>query len=197
MQSNKAELISEICQELTKGNIQSAATLGKEGYPWKSIVPEKRSMNQCKSLQVFRRDGFMDRYFGMKLVFPGALLLLGELVPEVFPHSATWKSSDSHIVYWELWPAVDHVVPISRGGKDDESNFATTSTLHNSAKAQWLLEELGWELHPPGKIDEWDGMLAWFLSYLEENKEFHPSGSILSWQKIAEKEFPVAMAGMR
>jgi hypothetical protein len=74
---------------------------------------------------------------------------------------------NTHPAYWELFPTLDHVVPIARGGWDDEANLVSTSTLHNSAKANWTLEELGWSLHPPGALSQWDGLLAWFLGFAE------------------------------
>ena len=39
---------------------------------------------------------------------------------------------------------IDHVIPVARGGADDESNVVTTSMLRNSAKSNWLLDEVGW-----------------------------------------------------
>ena len=35
--------------------------------------------------------------------------------------------------------------------------------LRNGAKGNWLLEELGWSLHPPGDMESWDGLLGWFV----------------------------------
>jgi HNH endonuclease len=52
--------------------------------------------------------------------------------------------------FWEVGATIDHVVPVTRGGADDESNWVTTSMARNSAKMNWTLEELGWTLHPPG-----------------------------------------------
>lgn len=55
---------------------------------------------------------------------------------------------------------MDHVVPIARGGDHGDENLVTTSFLRNQAKSSWTLEELGWTLHPPGNISEWDGLLS-------------------------------------
>jgi hypothetical protein len=52
---------------------------------------------------------------------------------------------------------------VSRGGTDDESNWATTSMLRNSAKANFTLDELGWSLCSPGDMKDWDGLLGWFI----------------------------------
>jgi len=80
---------------------------------------------------------------------------------------------------------VDHLVPVTRGGADDESNWVTTSMARNSAKMNWTLDKLGWALHPPGDAREWDDMMRWFLEYTEAHPETLPSGSIRQWRRAA------------
>jgi hypothetical protein len=31
------------------------------------------------------------------------------------------------------------------------------------------VDDLGWELHPPGAAAEWDGLSRWLVDYLEAN----------------------------
>jgi len=62
-------------------------------------------------------DGFIDRYSGQRLVFPGALRLLSHLLPAQFPFHTNWKTDSCHLAFYELFPTIDHVVPISRGGR--------------------------------------------------------------------------------
>lgn len=50
--------------------------------------------------------------------------------------------SECHIVYWELFPTIDHIVPVARGGRNSEENWVSTSMLRNSAKFNGTLEEL-------------------------------------------------------
>ena len=71
--------------------------------------------------------------------------------------------SECHLAYWQLFPTVDHIISVARGGAGEESNWVCTSQLRNSAKSNWLLEELGWQLHEPGDLKEWDGLLKWFI----------------------------------
>ncbi|HEX6641798.1 MAG TPA: HNH endonuclease, partial [Thermoanaerobaculia bacterium] len=73
---------------------------------------------------------------------------------------------------WELCPTLDHVVPIARGGSDDESNWVTTSMLRNSAKANWTLEELGWTVLPDEQLRKWDGLTNWFVGYLAKESRW-------------------------
>lgn len=60
-----------------------------------------------------------------------------------------------------------------------------TSQLRNSAKANWLLEELGWELYPPGDFSKWDGLVNWFVRYVERYPVFLQDGYLNSWYKTA------------
>ena len=95
--------------------------------------------------------------------------------------------SDCHIVYWELFPTVDHVMPLARGGEDNETNAVSTSMLRNSAKSSWLLEELGWELQPAGKLEEWDGLFYWFLEYIGNHKDYLQDRYIQRWYRAATR----------
>ncbi len=99
--------------------------------------------------------------------FPPVLRVLTVLLPDQFPFHRNWKMAETHQVYWDLFPTLDHIVPIARGGGDYEDNLVSTSMLRNSAKANSTLEELGWSLHPPGDITRWDGMLAWCVKFIE------------------------------
>jgi len=136
-------------------------------------------------MEVFIRDGFVDRYNGERLLFPGTLRLLSLVLPEVFPAHPNWKMSESHIMYWELFPTIDHIIPISRGGKDEISNWVTTSMLRNQAKSNWTLDELGWELCEPGRISDWDGMTSWFLNYTQQDLSANDHAYIKQWARIA------------
>jgi hypothetical protein len=120
-------------------------------------------------MNLFIRDGFIDRYTGNRLISPGVLRLLQVVLGEDFPAHPNWKVSETHPAFWELFPTVDHLVPVSRGGRDDESNWVTASMLSNQAKAQWSMEDLGWKLHPRGAVEEWDGLSGWLVAYLSEN----------------------------
>ena len=137
-------------------------------------------------MQVFLRDGFVDRYTGKRLVLPGTLRVIGYLLPNAFPMHPNWRMAESHIAFWELFPTVDHVVPVARGGVDDKSNWVCTSMLKNQAKGHWTLEELGWDLQPAGRLDDWDGMTTWFFEYSESHPDLVNESRYLSrWKRAA------------
>src|SRR5437867_9292818 len=85
-----------------------------------------------------------------EVIFPPVLRLVSRLLPNEFPYDLNWKMSRCHPAFCELFPTMDHVIPVSRGGTANLANLVCTSMLHNSAKANWTLEELGWKLHPLG-----------------------------------------------
>ncbi len=109
------------------------------------------------------------------------------MLPEEFPAHPNWKMSASHIMFWELSPTLNHVVPVARGGADDESNLVTTSMLRNSAKSNWSLDELGWHLLPPGDFTHWDGMLRWFLAFIEHDASHLSDSYTRSWHVAASR----------
>lgn len=170
--------------------MSSAQMLATSEYPFTSTSNAGRKYTEYQMTVVFKRDGFVDRYSGTKLVFPGTLRLLSRLMLEEFPARPNWKMSESHIVYWELFPTVDHIVPISRGGTDDDTNWVTTSMLRNSAKSNWTLDELGWSLLSPGDYAKWDGLLGWFLAYLKREQTHLEDQYIRRWQRAARRIRP-------
>ena len=99
--------------------------------------------------------------------------------------------TETHMVYWELFPTIDHIVPVARGGPDDEENWVTTSMLHNSAKSNWTLEELGWQLVPPGDFKQWDGLLGWFVTFLQQQQSHLADKYIRRWHRAALAVQPV------
>jgi len=159
----KASVIDSICQAIDLGDLAQASAVAKERYPFTPAANAGRRYSAYESTRIFQRDGFIDRYSGERLIFPGTLRLLSTLMPDEFPAHRNWKMSESHIVYYELFPTVDHVVPVARGGADDESNWVTTSMFRNAAKGNARLEDLSWTLLPPSADREWDGLMRWFV----------------------------------
>jgi hypothetical protein len=78
------------------------------------------------------------------------------------------------------------LAPVTKGGVDDETNWFTTSMMRNAAKMNWSLEELGWELHPPGKLDDWDGMIGWFVEYASTHPAILSNDSLKRWYRSAK-----------
>jgi hypothetical protein len=178
--------LAEVCALLTSGNVTDARNVLQTRYPFVAPQFSKRTYTPKESMNVFVRDGFIDRYSGARLVFPGTLRLIHRMAPEEFPFQKNWKMSETHIAFWDLFPTVDHEFPIARGGKDCIDNWVTTSQLRNSAKANWILEELGWHKYPEGDLSVWNGLTSWFLDYVNHHPEQLDDSYIRTWHMAAE-----------
>ena len=181
----KADVLARICALLLEGNRSKAAAVARTEYPFDGRLAISRRYNRLHAMRIFVRDGFLDRYTGNKLVFPGALLLLSRMLPEEFPTHPNWKMSATHFAYWELWPTIDHVVPVTRGGLDEASNWVCTSMIRNAAKGHWKLEELQWPLRSGGDYRDWDGLTAWSLEVLTREPTHLEDKGISAWRKAA------------
>ena len=185
MRSDKADIVSEICRLVSAGDPSGAADRVAHEYPFEPVATVARRHGPMESTKLFVRDGFIDRYSGTRLVFPGVLRLLSITMPSAFPYQLNWKMSETHEAYWELSPTIDHVEPIARGGADHPLNLATTSMLRNTVKSNWTLAQLGWTLHAPGQMQDWDGLLGWFHTHLAANPALLEHAPIRRWHKAS------------
>ena len=182
----KADVVARVCGALLEGDRDRASALATAEYPFVANANAGRAYTEVQSTCIYRRDGFLDRYTGDRLIFPGTLRLLSKLMPAEFPSHPNWKMSATHMIYWELFPSIDHVVPVARGGADSEENWVTTSMVRNAAKAHWTLEELGWTLRPIDTSTGWDGLTGWFLDYLHDRTEHQSNPYLARWLRAAK-----------
>jgi hypothetical protein len=187
-QGDRAAVIGRAVQTLRKGGLAAASNILLAEYPFLAVTPEGRRYTEVQSLHVFMRDGFTDRYSGQRLVFPGVLRLLSRLLPQEVPFHRNWKVAETHPAYWELFPTIDHVLPLSRGGADNDLNWVTTSMVRNAAKANWTLEDLGWTLTPKGSLGEWDGLMGSFLEYVESDGSVLEDAYLRRWHSAGVRK---------
>jgi 5-methylcytosine-specific restriction endonuclease McrA len=184
--TEKSAVIAAICRTLSESRPEDASRMLRRDYPFAPEPVVKRVHAPAESTRVFVRDGFRDRYSGHRLVFPGVLRVLSAVFPTEFPYHPNWKPDVTHPAYWTLGATIGHLVPVSRGGAEDESNWVTTSMTRNSAKLDWTLEELGWSLQPPGEMREWDGLVGWFMDYTAAHAESLANPAMRQWRRAAE-----------
>ncbi|MCM3568683.1 HNH endonuclease [Neobacillus mesonae] len=183
----KAMLISKVCDLIESGEKESGAELINLNYPFKKIDYVKRHYTKAYMLSIFVRDGFKDRYSGEKLLFPPVLRILSKIYPNEFPFHPNWKYNECHPAYWDLLPTIDHITPVTLGGTNEKGNLVTTSMKRNSAKSNFTLDELGWNLYPPGKLENWDGKLSWFIKIIKAYPPFLEHSYIKEWYIAAQK----------
>jgi hypothetical protein len=182
---DRADIIASACSLITQGDSDAARRSLLHDYPCASASTARNSWSLRRLVAVFVRDGFTDRYSGTRLIFPGTLRALSLLINDAFPYHRNWKQNATHPAFWELYPTIDHVVPVARGGADDESNVVTTSMLRNSAKSNWLLDELGWSTQLFAPAVGWDGLLPWFLTSWDERPLLHQDNTLRGWYRAA------------
>lgn len=197
------DLAARIASLLRASAEPSDELLDKHGFPRSFATIERtarRSIPPSKQIEVYYRDHFIDRYTGEHLIFPGALLLLGELYPDAFPKAgagAGWRIGKCHWIYWRLWPTVDHVVPIAKGGAAlDISNLVTTCQMINTAKGAWTDDAappaIRFQLIDEATVqkDPWNGLLNWFTSTMNNNpKLLGRDAGIDRWYRTAKSFF--------
>jgi hypothetical protein len=183
----KADIIKEVCEALVNKNNSDGIEILKTKYPFENYITQKRKPTTFLLTKIFLRDGFIDRYTGTKLVFPPVLRIISHVLPEVFPFQSSWKMTETHVAYWELFPTVDHIKPIARGGDDTEENIVTTSMIRNAAKSNFTLEEIGWFVKEPGNLNEWDGLTGIFKQLIQENPTLFSGNYIKEWNRALTK----------
>jgi hypothetical protein len=84
------------------------------------------------------------------------------MATELSRHNIPAKYATNSPVWFDVWPAVDHVDARAYGGSNDATNLITCSWWRNAAKGSRELDETGWEVQEAGSLEEWDGLTAWF-----------------------------------
>src|ERR1700690_4024520 len=104
-----SEVLVAVCAAIEDQRPGDAAALLLRDYPFTPIENVGRHYSPMQSMRVFARDGFVDRYTGKRLVFPGTSRLLSMLFPIEFPFQKNWKTDLCHFAFYELFPTVDHL----------------------------------------------------------------------------------------
>ena len=183
---NSAMSIEKAFVSITNGDVENSKRIIREEYPFTPFQPDKRSYTMTEKMKIFIRDGFIDRYSGDRLINPGVLKIITFYCPNEFPYHPHGKMTEGHVAYWELFPTIDHIVPIARGGKDTIENWVTTSMLHNQVKNNWTLEQLNWTLYAPSNYEDWDGLTAKFVQFVLQRPELLQDKYISSWFRASQ-----------
>jgi hypothetical protein len=71
--ADRSSILSSVCAALESGDRAAAAQHLRQDYPFEPVAAVERKYGELEATRVFLRDGFIDRYAGTRLVFPGAL----------------------------------------------------------------------------------------------------------------------------
>ena len=178
--------IKQTCTALTAGDIEQAKYIIRTKYPHVKPLKKRKAFTKKEQVALFMRDGFIDRYSGERLIFPGVLCVLSATLPDVFPCHANWKTDETHQAWWDLFPSIDHIIPLAFGGTNDDDNLVCTSMKRNMAKSTSTLEEIGWTLNPPGKLEDWDGLFGWFMEYVTTHPALLLNNDVNNWYRACQ-----------
>ena len=182
-------MISQVCRELEDADIENARLLARSAWPFDPQDATKRSMSSNQLMELWMRDGFLDRYTGQRLLYPGTLRLLGVLMPEELPYHPNGKLDECHMIHWELYPSHDHRRAAALGGSIELDNLVTCSMLTNARKGHWTLAQPDLQMHDPGRIEDWDGQTAWFVRMIEKSPSLLEKNKPLrNWHKVAQRQ---------
>lgn len=70
------EIIEDILMEVKNDNIETGRRIILEEYPFQPAIVHKRQYSEKQKMEQFKRDDFIDRYTGEKLVNPGVLKVI-------------------------------------------------------------------------------------------------------------------------
>ena len=189
--SGKSDVVARVCRALSRGDIAQAGNTIEADYPFEFVPRKRPSISKKRALRLFVRDHFCDRYTGQRLLFPPVLAVVTHALPALFPSHSNWKMSETHQAYWELSPMLDHVEPFARGGSNDDDNLVTTSPVINAKKSLFAPEEVGLRLIAPEDLPNWDGLLGWFMDYVDSHPTILtakvPGTPIKSWHEAARQ----------
>jgi hypothetical protein len=119
--AEKSDVIAMVCRAVSTGDMARASSTLRRDYPFAPEAVTQRKYGPAQATRVFARDGFIDRYTGERLVFPPVLRALSLALPEDFPFHPNWKTDVNQPAFWGLGATVDHLVPVTRGGADDDA----------------------------------------------------------------------------
>ncbi|WP_417479677.1 HNH endonuclease [Maricaulis maris] len=107
---------------------------------------------------IFGRDGWRCRFCGVKVINRTAIKLLDRHFPDLIRWSGKARDMNGSVRIMAV--SLDHIIPHSRGGSNEERNLVTACGPCQFGRSSWTLAEVGFS--DPRKrepiVDEWDGL---------------------------------------
>jgi 5-methylcytosine-specific restriction endonuclease McrA len=120
---------------------------------------KKVSVPESTKQRVFARDNYTCCYCGRKTIDVAIFKAISQVLPDVFPYHKNWAFDRCHFLYWTHTTSLEHVLPLARGGPNDESNMRAACYECQDAKSDARVEWLGWKPKPiPAGETGWVGL---------------------------------------
>ena len=124
------------------------------------VLEKNKSFAKYES-QVYQRDGYRCGYCGLKVIDTKALMKMEKMVGKK-QFKVKGRNSERHGVALALRATIDHIKPLTLGGRTRLDNLVTSCWSCNYGKLNATLEQLG-ILNPLGKSStthqRWDGLM--------------------------------------
>jgi 5-methylcytosine-specific restriction endonuclease McrA len=125
-------------------------------------VLEKNKSFAKYEAQVYQRDGYRCGYCGIRVIDTKALLKMEKIVGKKY-FKVKGKNNERHGVALALRATIDHINPLSHGGRTRIENLITSCWSCNYGKLNATLEQLGIlnPLKKPRNPDRyWNGLMT-------------------------------------
>jgi hypothetical protein len=67
--------------------------------------------------------------------------------------------------------------------------------LRNSAKSNWLREEVGWAAQLAPVVEGWDGLVGWFVSIWPTDEALRGDPTLKRWRVALTEKYPLNALG--
>jgi hypothetical protein len=135
--SAKSTTIAAVCFGIGKGDYAQATSLLTRDYPFAPDPVSLRKDGAVEFNSCVRSRWIHRSIYGRTPYCPRSPAFSCSRATDSLSVSFELESRRNSPSIWEMGAIVDHLVPVGRGGADDESNRITTSMARNSAKSNW------------------------------------------------------------
>ncbi len=138
---------------------------------------EQRTVDKPLAVEIYDRAGWRCQYCRRRLVLAPVLELIGKLCP----HDLRWEShampaGRTHPAAPRVYPNIDHVHPVSRGGaRRNTDNLVSACTPCNT----WKSAKPGWSIVQCER-DDWNGLKTSYRTLIERVSE-RPTRTQKDW----------------
>ncbi len=173
---------------LGPGREAARRALAPISYPTREVVARSEP-SETVIAGIYIRDRFHCRYCGCRVIPTQIMRLVAAIFPEDFPYHPNWKGGQTHPAITSRSATLDHVLPWTRGGRNDAGNLVCACWICNRVKGDLTTEQLGWELLPIPSETGWDGLTRHYRRLWELAGS--PTGSEHRlWMRLYEEGLP-------